>query len=159
MDKNIGFIRTWLGAGPYTDGDRWRTAYPPEKGDEDVEWKLLTKGVGPQVIDLDQAIANGDNRAAYVKTFVFSPEDQDVRLEIGSDDGVKMWVGDKLAHANNANRPCRPGEDKAKAHLKKGWNKLLMKIVDNSGHWAFCLRIVKPDGSILEGLRVSTEGK
>ena len=159
MDKNIGFIRTWLGAGPYTEGDRWKTAYPPEKDAEDVEWKLLTKGVGPQVIDLDQAVANGDNRAAYMKTFVFSPEDQDVRLEIGSDDGVKMWVGDKLAHANNANRPCRPGEDKAKAHLAKGWNRLLMKIVDNSGQWAFCLRIVKPDGSVLEGLRVSTEGK
>ncbi len=159
MDKNIGFVRTWLGAGPYTEGDRWKTAYPPEKGDEGVEWKLLTKGVGAQVIDLDQAVANGDNRAAYMKTFVFSPEDQDVRLEIGSDDAVKMWVGDKLAHVNNANRPCKPGQDKAKAHLAKGWNRLLMKIVDNSGQWAFCLRIVKPDGSVLEGLRVSVEAQ
>ena len=28
-------------------------------------WKLLTKGVGPQIINLDAAIENGDNRAAY----------------------------------------------------------------------------------------------
>ena len=157
MDKNIGFVRTWLGAGPYTQGNRWATAYPPEKGGKDVKWKLLTKGVGPQIIDLDAAIENGDNRAAYMKTRVWSPADQDVQLQIGSDDGVKAWVNGKLVHANNANRGCKPGDDKAKAHLAKGWNTVLMKIVDNASQWAFCLRIVRPDGSVLDGLRISVE--
>jgi hypothetical protein len=158
MDKNRGFIRSWLGSGPYTRGDAFKTAFPPEKPDaKDVAWKPLTRGVGPQIIDLEQAIGRGSNRAAYMKTYVFSPEDQDVQLQIGSDDGVKVWLGDKLVHANNAARACSPNQDRAKARLAKGWNPLLVKIAQQGGQWAFCVRIVKPDGSILEGLRVSTE--
>ena len=160
MDKYRGYITAWLGSGPYTKGSPYNTAYPPEKDDaKDVQWKALTKGVGPQVIDLDQAIANGDNRAAYMKTHVWSAEEQDVRLEIGSDDGVKVWVNGKRIHANNANRGCKPAQDKVKAKLNKGWNLLLVKIADNSGQWAFCVRICRPDGAALDGLRVSLEGE
>ena len=158
MDKNLGYIRTWLGSGPYTKGSPFATAYPPEQKDaKDVKWKVLTRGVGPQIIDLEQAIGSGDKRAAYMKTHVWSSEDQDVQLQLGSDDGVKVWVNGKLVHANNANRPCRPANDKAKASLAKGWNTVMVKVSDNTADWAFCLRIVKPDGSVLEGLRVSLE--
>ena len=160
MDRNRGYVRSWMGCGPYTAGDRFKTAYPPEKKDaKGVEWKRLKDGIGPQVIDLERAIGRGDNRTAYAKTHVWSPEEQDVQLQIGSDDGVKVWVGDKLVHANNANRPCRPGQDKAKAHLAKGWNPLMLKIAQGGGQWAFCIRIVKPDGSVLEGLRASVDGE
>ena len=92
-----------------------------------------------------------------MKTRVWSPADHDVQLQIGSDDGVKAWVNGKLVHANNANRGCKPGDDKAKARLAKGWNTVLMKVVDNSSQWAFCLRIVQPDGAVLDGLRISVE--
>ncbi|MFW6162040.1 MAG: HEAT repeat domain-containing protein [Planctomycetota bacterium] len=157
IDKTRGYIRTWLGAGPYVKGDSFKTAYPPEKDGEGVEWALLTKGVGPQIIDLERAVGRGDHRAAYMKTHVWSPVDQDVQLQIGSDDAVKAWVNHKLVHVNNANRPCKLNQDQAKAHLDKGWNRVMVKIVDNSGDWAFCLRIVRPDGSLLDGLRVSAE--
>ena len=120
---------------------------------------MLTKGIGPQVIDLEQAIAPGGNRAGYVKTNVFSPADQDVKLEIGSDDGVKVWINGKVVHANNATRPCRAGEDKARAKLKKGWNAVLVKITQGGGEWQFCVRICKPDGGALDGLKVSVENK
>jgi len=158
MDKNRGFIRSWLGCGPYTQGNPFDTAFAPEKPDaKGVAWKPLTQGVGPQVIDLEQAIGRGDNRTAYAKTYVFSPKAQDVRIEAGSDDGIKIWIGGKVVHANNATRPCRVGEDKAKAKLAQGWNPVLVKIAQGGGQWAFCLRITRPDGAALEGLRVSTE--
>ncbi|HUU93869.1 MAG TPA: hypothetical protein VM238_21965, partial [Phycisphaerae bacterium] len=117
------------------------------------------KGVGPQTIDLLQAIGGGDNRAAYVLTNVWSPAAQAVRLEMGSDDGIKVWINGKVVHSNNATRPCRPGEDKANADLKQGWNKVLVKITQGGADWAFCIRIVKPDGSAIDGMKVSIEGK
>ena len=33
----------------------------------------------------------------------------------------------------------------------------MLKVSDNSGNWGFCVRIVRPDGSVLEGLRASVE--
>ena len=158
MDKYRGYVSSWLVAGPYTKGSAFETAFAPEKPSaKGVAWNLLSKGVGPQMIDLSKTFP-GDGRAVYAKTNVFSPVDQDVRLEMGSDDGIKVWIAAKLVHAKDASRPCQPGEDKAKARLKKGWNPVLVKIAQKGGDYAFSVRVCKPDGAALDGLRVSTEG-
>jgi hypothetical protein len=115
MDKYAGYVSSWLGSGPYTEGDGFDTAYAPEKdGGKDAKWQVMTKGVGPQAIDLEQAIGTGDNRVAYARTSLWSAADQDVQLQMGSDDGIKVWVNGQVVHANNVTRPCRPGEDKAR---------------------------------------------
>ena len=159
MDKYRGYVTAWLAAGPYTKGAIFKTAYPPEKkGAKGVAWKLLTKGIGPQVIDLKQTFP-GDGRAAYAKTNVWSPADQDVLLEIGSDDGIKVWIGGKQVHAHDVTRACKPAQDKVKARLAKGWNPVLVKVAQGGGDWAFCLRVCKPDGTALDGLRVNVEEK
>jgi len=157
LDKYRGYVTSWLLAGPYTKGSPFNTAYPPEKDGEDVSWKAAAKGVGPQIIDLVKAIGAGSNRAAYAKAWLYSPATQAVRLELGSDDGIKVWIGGKQVHAKNASRPVRPGEDKAKARLAKGWNKVLVKISQGGADWAFSFRVVKPDGSALDGLKVRLE--
>ena len=159
MDKYRGYLTSWLGSGPYTQGPPFNTAFAPEKDPKSAKWKVLSKGVGPQMIDLEKAIGTGENRAAYVLTNVWSPAAQAVRLEMGSDDGIKVWINGKLVHSNNATRGCTPGEDKAKAGLKQGWNTVLVKIAQAGGQWAFCIRIVKPDGSAIDGMKVSVEGK
>jgi len=159
LDKYTGFVISWLFSGPYSKGPLFETAYPPEKpGARGVQWKQLRKGVGPQVIDLAKAVG-GDNRAVYLTASVLSPADQDVRLEIGSDDGVKVWVNGKGVHANDTSRSLKIGQDRAAAKLKKGWNRLLVKVTQGGGDWAFCLRVTRPDGGVLEGLRVSTENR
>jgi hypothetical protein len=89
-----------------------------------------------------------------MKTRVWSPTDQDVRLELGSDDAIKVWLNGKVIHANNANRGMSPREDLVNTRLNKGWNDLLLKVTDNSGGWTFCCRIRKSDGSTLDGLKI-----
>lgn len=160
MDKFVGYVTSWLGSGPYTGGDLFGTAYPPEAKDaKDVKWHLLAKGIGPQEIDLEQAIASGGDRAGYLKTSLWSPVDQEVRLDIGSDDGVKVWINDKLVHSNSATRPCTPGQDKVKVGLKKGWNAVLVKVTQGGGEWELSFRVARPDGTALEGMKVSVEGR
>jgi HEAT repeat protein len=151
MDKYRSFVTTWLVSGPYSGG--FNDVHPPEKKDAKAKWSALTKGVGPQTIDIIKAIG-GDNRAAYFKTAVFSPADKDIQLEMGSDDGIKVWINGKVAHSKNAMRGLRIGEDKAKAKLGKGWNSLLVKITQGGGDWGFCLRICNADGSALEGIKI-----
>jgi hypothetical protein len=57
-------------------------------------------------------------------------------------------------HSNNATRPAEPGQDKADVTLKKGWNPVLVKLTQQGGQWALCLRLRNPDGGALEGLKV-----
>ena len=154
IDKNRGFVVTWLISGPYTEGDAFGTAFAPEKKGAAAKWEPLSKGVGPQSINLLEAVG-GSNRAVYLKTGIYSPAGKSAKLEIGSDDGVKVWVNGKLAHAKNATRPLRLGEDKADARLEKGWNTLLVKVCQGGGDWATAIRICDPAGGALEGMRVS----
>ena len=56
-------------------------------------------------------------------------------LVVGSDDAAKAWLNGELVHENDLYRPIRAGEDRLEAQLKKGWNELLLKVVQNTGNW------------------------
>jgi hypothetical protein len=110
-------------------------------------------------MDLNNLPNSGDNHAAYLRTFVFSPKAQEAQLELGSDDGIKAWLNGKQVHANNAARGCEPNQDKVKLTLKEGWNELMLKVNNGGGDFAACARIRAADGAKLQGLKVNVEGK
>ena len=108
----------------------------------------------PYLVELNKVL-DGDNRVAYLRTNVWSPAACDALLEIGSDDGNKVWLNDELVNAVNAVRPVAPAQDTAKIQLKEGWNTLLVKVTQGGGEWSLCLRIRAADGNPLNGLRTS----
>lgn len=156
-----GFIVAWMLSGPYLEQDAggsdvFTAAFAPEKTGLKVEWRPATVPPNgrPGMVEFDK-IWPGDNRAAYLKTQITSDRDQDALLEIGSDDGVKVWLNGQLVHSNNAVRPCTPNQDKAKIKLKQGLNTLLMKVTQGGGQWAACCRVRSPDGKELSGVTVA----
>jgi hypothetical protein len=106
------------------------------------------------IFDLGRACGEGEQKAAYVRTWIQSPKEQDAQLMFGTDDGNKVWMNGKLVHANPAGGAATPDKYKADVTLKAGWNALLMKVTQDSGPWEFCLRIVNPKGMRLGGLKV-----
>ncbi|MBE3069659.1 MAG: hypothetical protein IMZ66_05425, partial [Planctomycetes bacterium] len=159
-EKFDGYILAWQVTGPYEQegkeaGALLDIAFPPEKADaKDVPWKPLTKGIGSWEITLDAAVGGGENRAAYMRTCVAADVEQDAQLELGSDDGiVKVWLNGTIVHTNNQDRGIAPKQDVAKIKLRKGPNALLVKVVNHTGGWGFAVRIRKPDGSALDGLK------
>jgi hypothetical protein len=94
-----------------------------------------------------------------LKTRVFVPAPQAAVFELGSDDGIKLWVNNEVVHANNIDRGVMPGEDRAKAKLRQGWNDLLAKITQNGGGCGMSLRITSTDGSAVSGLRFDSRGE
>jgi len=83
-----------------------------------------------------------------------SPSEQTVRLALGSDDGIKVWLNGKLVHDHWVTRGCTPGQDVAKVKLNKGRNVLLLKISNEGTHWAFSCSLTQPNGMPVKGLRV-----
>jgi HEAT repeat protein len=157
------YIAGWQVSGPYTkenaDGTAlFDVAFAPEQQGQPAAWRILPPGTNPErpwlmELDKDPALA-GENRVAYLRTRIWSPKEQKARLELGSDDGVKVWLNGQVVHANNATRPAEPGQDKAEVTLKEGWNPVLVKLTQNGGEWALCARLRAWDGSRLEGLKV-----
>ena len=110
----------------------------------------------PWLVNLAELIG-GHHRVAYLRTYLHAPASQQVRIGLGSDDGVKAWLNGDLVHANNAARPVVQNEDQFPASLKEGWNTLLLKITQGEGGWGACLSVRSPEGAPVLGLRAATQ--
>jgi hypothetical protein len=97
----------------------------------------------------------GDNRVAYLRTWVYSAKAQGARIEIGADDGVKVWLNDKVVVNENRGGACVPGMFKADVALREGANLVFVKVTQGSGPWELCLRLCGRDGKPLTGLRAA----
>jgi len=164
LERFEDYLTAWQASGPYTKDQTDGTglfdiAFAPELSGQETSWQVLPAGTNadrPYLMELDK-LFGGEDRAGYLRTKVWSDKEQTARLEIGSDDGIKVWLNGQLVHANNATRGVNPGEDKAEVTLKQGWNLLLLKLTQGGGEWAVCARLRKTDGSKLEGLKVQAE--
>jgi HEAT repeat protein len=158
-----GFILAWLMTGPITKEGKDGAALfdevlPPEQPGAKVEWRPLSAPKSG-MIEFDKILRGGDNRVAYLKTNIASDKEQDALLEMGSDDGIKVWINGKVVHANNSVRPCTPGSDKKPVHLAKGVNTLLVKVTQGGGQWAACVRLRAAGGKEIQDVIVSPAGE
>ena len=162
IEKFEDYITSWQVCGPYMqEGKNYAAlfdiAFPPETANaKEVKWKVLPAGTDPSrpfVLDLLK-LYGGEQRVAYLRTCIHSDSRQQGRLEIGSDDGVKVWLNGTIVHSNNVARPLTPGSDNVNVTLNQGWNLLMLKITQNNLPWEFCVRLRKPDGSSLPGIRI-----
>jgi HEAT repeat protein len=152
------YVVAWEVAGPYekpqASGEKlFDEVFPPETADAArVTWQPIVPGTNknqPFLMELDKMF-QGNNRVAYLRTKVWSEQAREAILEMGSDDGLRVWLNGQEVHANNAVRPCRPGEDVVKVSLQQGWNPLLVKVTQGGGEWSFCARFRKVDGTALD---------
>lgn len=149
LSQHADYIVPWLVSQPYRQEGKEAQAlfdipFPPElAGGGDVEWKLQ-----PAPADLANfwqvdlsSVVGGNHCVVYLKTQVFSEKGGPAALEIGSDDGIKLWVNSTLVHANNAVRGFTPGQDRAAVNLQPGWNTFLAKITQHSAGCAMAIRL------------------
>lgn len=151
------FIVSWMVTGFYTEAHRdhntllWMTFEPEVPGNK-AAWSLMPAGTDPQrpwILDL-LSLYPGDNRVAYAKTWVYSEKPQEGLLELGTDDGVKVWLNDQLVHTHSIARAAVPGSDRVEVSLKQGWNALMLKISQNNAQWEFCARIRDAEGITID---------
>jgi hypothetical protein len=89
---------------------------------------------------------------AYAYATVVSDREQDVRVLLGSDDGVKLWVNGKLCHENHTQRGVTRDEDSVTVRLIAGENRVLFKVDQGHGGWGLMARLTDPDGAPVSGL-------
>ncbi len=114
----------------------YATAFAPEKAGEPVEWKAYDL-----VIDKVATPVQGKlNSAAYVRGVITSAKSQELLIRVASDDGIKIWLNDKVVHDNKVLRGVGP-LDTVKLSLNAGENRVLFKIVNSGGGDGFLLKL------------------
>jgi HEAT repeat protein len=135
--------------------------FPPETPAQapGVPWRILPPSANPAqpwLLDLLAAVG-GEQRVAYLRTRVHSDRAQTVVLELGSDDGLKVWLNGKVVHGHNVQRAVQPAQEKVPLQLQEGWHSLMLKVTQNVMGWGACARFRAPDGAKAEGLRFAVE--
>ncbi len=161
------YVLTWEVSGPYKQAGKdyselFGMVFPPEQGEGDgATWRPIGPGADPKtpwVIDLLGPLG-GEQRVAYVRAWIFAEQKTPARLEMGSDDGLKVWLNHEVVHTNNIFRGFSAGTDQVNVTLNAGWNPLLLKVTQLNGGWAVCARVVTPEGKHLEGVKFSSDSK
>ena len=160
--KEQGFILDWWLTGPVQDpdGKGFSREFEPEKkidlqkiwriGPRRYRWQKLQDLSLEGTVNLLPVFRRSQNVMAYGYTVVQVAEDTDAVLRMGSDAGLGCWVNGERVHFAPAPRALKVDQDSVKVRLKKGENRILLKIGQQSGPWGFCLRITDAAGKALE---------
>ncbi len=150
----------WYTVGPFSDNRRYlnrRTHGPegkPVKLDE--TFKLTngeTAGWVRRATWKDGVVHQdlpGDSAANFLYRRITSPEKQMVKLSLGSDDGIKVFLGEKLVLNKDVERAAAPDQESVELKLEKGVNHLLIKIMNYGGASGFYFALKSGHAAIPE---------
>lgn len=159
--REKGFVLDWFLTGPVQDRDGQglgRELEPERKIDLDKVWRI-----GPRryrwkelpdltldgKVNLLPVFRRGARVLAYAYTEIEVDADREVLFKMGSDDGMACWVNGERVHYVLAGRSLVIDEDVKKVKLRKGRNRVLLKIQQVGGDWGFALRITDVEGKPL----------
>lgn len=153
------YITAWQYAGPYYEEGKpaisfFDKQYAPETDPDAVVWAIAPMGLDraqPWKVHLAQ-IVGGTERVVYLRSTITAATEQEAVLEIGTNDGCKVWWNGELLEALNTGRGFSPGQDQLPVTLKAGENKLLIAVFQHGGDWAASARLRSKDGQPVAGI-------
>lgn len=159
-NTKVGFINSWKVIGTFDFGSGLETIYPPEseiqldksyngKGGM-VKWETensSSSGYLNLITIMSKRNANVSPRAegiAYAYAEVESPDDREVKMTLGSNDGAKMWLNSEVVYNKHVARNAIADQEMLTVNFKKGNNKILVKVENLGASWGLYLRIIDP---------------
>jgi hypothetical protein len=112
--------------------------FGPEKG-VDLKKRIAGKNwkAAPQFVDGQVHNLSGDNSATYLYRTVKVATATKLKLSLGSDDSLIVWLNGEKIHENRVQRGVEPNQDAIDASLKAGENQLLLKVANGTGGYGF----------------------
>ncbi len=116
-------------------------------GKDGVEARWYERG---QLADrkVDLHLHEGENLQDYVRAYLYtaveSPYEQTVEYQMGSDDGLRVWLNGELLLHRDVSRGLDPAAETLSFHFQEGVNDLMFEIVDGEAGWEFQITTVKP---------------
>ena len=153
-----GYLTRWHLAGPFPWDDQKYGVDRVLVGEPDIsldgtyevegrtiEWQSYTSGEAK--IDLAALYMPNENVSAYAYTEFVFPEERDIAVRIGSDNGSKTWLNGEVIGQTEGHRLYVPDQDVHFVKAKPGVNRLLVKIYQRGIEWEFSVRLTGPEGT------------
>ncbi len=160
--KELGFIDKWYIIGPFKNENRvgFNKIFPPEYeirlnkiyreySYHKVKFRYIEDN-NFTGIDLKNYFTPDENSVAYLLTYIYSPTNQFLNIGMGSDDGLKVWINDKLLISKDIYRNAFFDTERKKVFFKKGINKILVKVTQDKDSWRLLFRITPSNYQIVK---------
>ena len=122
----------------------------------DATWKSVT--FSSPIISLDRKyLPIDDHFAVYAFCYIVSPSAQKIKIRAGSDDDHKIFLNGKEIARHYGSQGVVPNNFIYSAELKRGLNRLLLKIVDRTGGFGFCLALSDRTDKPLKNVEILTD--
>src|SRR5437867_1553551 len=125
---------------------------------QSVHWRRVTVGPDGRV-RLTRMFKPADWVLAYGAAFLYSPRGGPTTLLLGADDGHVLWVNGKRVSERQGRHTSEPDDVAIPVRLRVGWNRVLVKVANLDGGWAFQLRAADPDGVLRWGAGPAGEAR
>jgi hypothetical protein len=135
----------WYSAGTFeaARGELFDTAFGPESAtDIDLgadfggnRWRFVDEYADAQLNELP-----GGQYAAYVAKQVFAPSARTLDVSLGSDDGLRIFLGGREAFAKRVDRGLTADADRTTLTVPRGRHTVVFKIVNTGGQGGFYWR-------------------
>jgi hypothetical protein len=156
----------WSIVGPFANTQRLGTeqslaidsVYPPEL---DPDLSATYTAMNGHRVGWERAGADPDGRvrlnarfdpndwvAAYAQSFLYSPSERETTLLLGADDAHALWVNGERVSERQGRHIALADDVAVPVQLRAGWNRVLLKVADLDGGWAFMLRAADPVGDL-----------
>lgn len=142
----VGLETDWL---EDAGGER---AVIPEPGDQVqgpdgmLTWKPVLTENG--LINFREHFEKRSQVVVYAYSEIFSSTDRTALFGLGSDDGVHVYLNGKLEHHHVLSRGVSTDDDILELSLKKGINRLLVKVEQGNGGWGLVFREINLDKAV-----------
>ena len=148
------FLTDWWIIGPFDNpnGNGLQTVYPPENeyrpdkkytgiNQSIVVWQKFHNKLSGY-IDFTQIYQPSDIGVAYARRTILMPKGATLKIGLGSNDGISLWVNGKKEFSNEIARKAAPNQDILNIPLLKGENTILLKIDQLGGGWGFYFSVL-----------------
>jgi hypothetical protein len=171
--KAQGFLQTWLLLSPlpFAPGETGaqaldRPQLPGEASLRPQPGERVTAGGQPwlwqehrspkAVVDFNAVLGRVVERSvAYAVCYLESDRARDgLWLQLGSDDQAKVYLNGREVYQVRLHRNLGALDTVGPVGLKRGINVLVFKVVNETGKWEGCARLVDDAGRPAQGLRV-----
>ena len=174
VEPEPSFVNEWLLLGPFPND--------PQQGGKrigfDIDYLATLGGESTAELTVETPVETGDGQilnvrtarvwdsgmvdlhqlhpdpylVAYAQTWLYSPRAQEGWIEMGMNDGGKVWLNAALVYERYSPQGAEayPGQDVFPIPLQEGWNRLLVKIEDGGGsRWRFLCEAYDAEGAPL----------
>ena len=141
--RGVVYFGPWLSIGPFHSTTRtaFADAFPPEyefipektyNGGE-IGWTQRPDWRDGMIIIFPSA----DYAMMYLSRHVRATTDTTITLSLGSDDGLKVWLDGTLLFSHDIARGVAPDQEQLDLHLIAGEHRLLARVYNQAGGFAF----------------------